>query len=91
MLTAAVKQLLHALATNSWTWRWIDKDSTQLSPAELDGVVTTDERWDASRDVMHHLEGESTISEENTTESESMTRTNYSKIALTTFLYQLDL
>ncbi len=48
--------------------------TVQLSPAELDGVVTTDERWDASRDVMHHLEGESTISEENTTESESMTR-----------------
>ncbi len=63
--------------------------TVQLSPAELDGVVTTDERWDTSRDLMHHLEGETTISEEKTTESESTTRANYSKIALTTFLYQL--
>lgn len=63
--------------------------TVQLSPAELDGVVTTDERWDASRDVMHHLEGETTISEEKTAESESTTRTKYSKIALTTFLYQM--
>lgn len=50
--------------------------------------MTTDERWDASRDVMHHLEGETTCSEEITTKSESMTRANYSIIALNAFMYQ---
>lgn len=38
---------------------------------------------------MHHLEGETTISEEKTAGSESTTRAKYSKIALTTFLYQM--
>lgn len=62
--------------------------TVQLSSSVLDGVVTTDKRWDTSRHIMHRLEGATTFSEEITTESESMTRANHSNIALNTFLYQ---